>query len=110
MVAFFVRSLELLMNVLIVLGVATVFVAAGAAGFGGISIENGQTWGGPIPFLVVLLGGLIYLTLFGGFVYLGLGIYKNTKRSAEALERLTAVPVLSEAVALPSKAELAPRP
>jgi hypothetical protein len=60
MVAFFVRSLELLMNVLIVLGVATVFVAAGAAGFGGISIENGQTWGGPIPFLVVLLGGLIY--------------------------------------------------
>ena len=59
MVAFFVRSLELLMNVLIVLGVATVFVAAFAAGFGRISIEDGQTWSGPIPFLVVLLGGLI---------------------------------------------------
>ncbi len=110
MVAFFVRSLELLMNVLIVLGVATVFVAACAAGFGGVPLENGQTWIGPVLFFVVLLGGLICLTIFGGVVYLGLGIYKNTKRSAEALERLTAVPALSEAVVPPEEAELAPHP
>jgi hypothetical protein len=110
MIAFFVRSLELLMNVLIVLSVAAVFVAACAAGFGGVPLENGQTWIGPVLFFVVLLGGLICVTIFGGIVYLGLGIYKNTKRSAEALERVTAVSALPEAVALPSEAELVPRP
>ena len=34
----------------------------------------------------------IYLLLMGGMVYLGLGIYNNTRRTAEAVERLSRQP------------------
>ncbi|MFD2440119.1 hypothetical protein ACFSS8_08560 [Paracoccus kondratievae] len=38
---------------------------------------------------MVWIAGTIYLILIGGMVYLGLGIYNNTKRTAEAIERLS---------------------
>ena len=47
-----------------------------------------EAFGGPIAFIVVLLGGFVYLTLLAGFIYLALGIYSNTKRTADAVERL----------------------
>jgi hypothetical protein len=44
--------------------------------------------GGPLMGLFVLIAGAVYLVLVGGFMYLGLGIYQNTKRTAEAVEKL----------------------
>lgn len=43
---------------------------------------------GVLAFLAVLIGGGIYLVLIGGAMFLGLGIYQNTKKSAELLERI----------------------
>jgi len=38
--------------------------------------------------LGILIGGTIYLIFIAGFIYLGLGIYQNTRRTAEAVERM----------------------
>lgn len=82
---FFIASLErlidLLMGVLalIVLGVAVAVYLGGqdlGTGIGGIWAALG----------VLIAGGLI-LILFGGTVYLGIGIYRNTRRTADLLER-----------------------
>lgn len=40
--------------------------------------------------LVVWLVGALYLFLVAGLIYLGLGIYNNTRRTAEAVEQLVA--------------------
>lgn len=45
---------------------------------------------GPFPglsALVILTGGFIATVVFGGAVFLQIGIYENTKRMAEALEK-----------------------
>jgi hypothetical protein len=86
---FFIRSLESIVNILIVLG--AIIVVVGAIGVGldvGRSVEGGGAIVGTLTFVAVLLGGFVYLTLLGGFIYLALGIYSNTKRTAEAVERL----------------------
>jgi hypothetical protein len=44
--------------------------------------------GGFVPGLLVLVAGAVYVLLLGGGLYLILGIYHNTRRSAEALERM----------------------
>ncbi len=44
--------------------------------------------GGILPALGVLVGGTLYVILIGGSLYLALGIYNNTKRTAEAVECL----------------------
>ena len=86
---FFIRSLESIVNVLVILGAIGVVIAALAAGFGGGSMgPNGEGFGGPLAFIVVLVFGFLYLTVFAGFIYLALGIYSNTKRTAEAVERV----------------------
>ena len=36
----------------------------------------------------VLIGGGIYVIFIGGLMYMGLGIYQNTKRTAAAVEKL----------------------
>ena len=86
---FFIRSLESIVNVLVILGAIGVVIAAFAAGFGrGSTGMHDEAFGGPVAFIVVLLGGFVYLTLLAGFIYLALGIYSNTKRTADAVERL----------------------
>jgi len=42
--------------------------------------------GGPLLGFMTLIGGSIYLIMIGGMSYLFLGIYHNTKRTADALE------------------------
>ncbi|WP_343080752.1 hypothetical protein [Ostreiculturibacter nitratireducens] len=90
---FFIRSLEMLINVIVVLGAIIVVITAVVVSLGGPM--GGQAMGpmgggGPLAGLLVLIGGGIYLILVGGFMYLGLGIYQNTKRTAEAIEKLEA--------------------
>ena len=75
---FFIQSFEKLVSVIVVLmmigSVLGAFVAGAQEGF--------------LAFVLVLIMGAIYTVLLGGGLYLGLGIYQNTKRSAELLERI----------------------
>jgi hypothetical protein len=83
---FFINSLEILVSVIVVLLALAVIVAAGAAAFGGGQMSGGMS--GPLAGLGILIGGTLYVIIVGGFLYMGIGIYQNTKRSAEALERM----------------------
>lgn len=80
---FFIRALERIIAVVLVLGAIGVVIGAFAA----MMMPSAQG-GGLIPAVMILVGGAIYLMIVGGMVFLGIGIYDNTKRSAEALERL----------------------
>ena len=80
---FFIGALDKLIAVVAVLMCIGVVIVAGmvATGAGG----PGQP-GGILPALFVLVAGAIYVIFVVGFMYLGLGIYQNTKRTAAALE------------------------
>ena len=45
---------------------------------------------GLIAGLLVLIGGAVYAVMMGGMLYLVLGVYHNTRRTAEAIEMLAA--------------------
>lgn len=77
---FFIDSFEGIVSVLVVLMGIGVLVAGLAAMFG----PGGGFWRG----LFVLIGGGVYVMLIGGAMFLALGIYHNTKRTAEAIEAL----------------------
>ena len=79
---FFIRSFERLIGAIIVLTAVAIVVGAFA---GAANAPTGGT--GILAFLVTLLLGALYLVLLGGGMYLVLGIYHNTRRAAEALER-----------------------
>lgn len=76
---FFINALEKIIAVVIVLGALAVLI-------GGVGTIFSQ--GGFLRGLGILIGGSIYLMLIGGMAYLGLGIYHNTRRTAEAVEKL----------------------
>ena len=86
---FFINSLEILVGVIVVLLSLGVIVAAGAAAFGGGNMGPGGI-SGPLGGLIILVGGALYVIFLGGFMYMGIGIYQNTKRTADAVERLAA--------------------
>lgn len=74
---FFINSFEKLVSVIIVLmALGTVVAAFGASQDGGV-----------LALLAVLIFGGVYVIFMGGVMYLGLGIYHNTQRTADALER-----------------------
>ncbi len=77
---FFIDTLEKIIAVAIVLGALVVLIAGIGAMF--------SPYGGFFRGLGILVGGSIYLLLVGGMAYLGLGIYHNTRRTAEAVEEL----------------------
>ncbi len=77
---FFILWMERIINVVVVIGAVVVLIAAVATMF------NAQ--GGFLAGIGVLVGGALYLILMAGMIYLGLGIYANTRRTAEAVEEL----------------------
>jgi len=81
---FFISSLEIVINVIVVIAAIGIVVAAGAATVGAGGEQMGGM-NGPLAGLMILVGGGIYLIMVAGFMYLGLGIYQNTKRTAELL-------------------------
>ena len=86
---FFINSLEVLVSVIVVVLALAVVVAAGVAAFGtgtGTMAPGGMS--GPLAGAAILVGGALYVIFVGGFLYMGIGIYQNTKRSAEALNKL----------------------
>ncbi len=85
---FFIRSFELIVGLLVIIMSIVVLVA----GLGAM-VGAGQAMGGPGGFfagLAILVIGGLYVLFIGGAMYLGLGIYQNTRRTAEAMERLAA--------------------
>ena len=85
---FFINSFEKLVGVIVVLLAIFVVVAAGMSAFGGGGM--GGMRGSPLMGLAILIGGAIYVIFIGGLMYMGLGIYQNTRRTAEAVEKLAA--------------------
>ena len=85
---FFINSFEILVNVVVVLLAIGVVVFAGMAAFSGGMGPGGAS--GPLAGLGILIGGGIYVVFIGGLLYMGLGIYQNTKRTADAVEKLAA--------------------
>ncbi len=90
---FFINSLEILVGVIVVLLSLAILGAAAAAFGGAMGMGGGMGMGaggmsGPLAGVGILIGGALYVIFVGGFLYMGIGIYQNTKRSAEALEKL----------------------
>lgn len=89
---FFINSFEILVGVIVVLLSLCVIIFAGIAAFGGGApgmMGSGMGMAsGPLAGLAILVGGAIYVIFVGGLMYMGLGIYQNTKRTAAAVEKL----------------------
>ena len=79
----------MLVSVIVVVLAIGVVVAAAAEAFGGGQMGPGGM-SGPLGAALILIGGGLYVIFVGGFLYMGIGIYQNTKRSAEALEKMAA--------------------
>ena len=75
---FFIGSFEKLVAVIVVLLTVVVVI-------GGISAMASQ---GFFAGLAILVGGALYVVMIGGILYLALGIYHNTMRTADAVEKL----------------------
>ena len=85
---FFIRGLEVLINVFVVIAALAILAFAGLVSFGGgATIQGNSVQGGPVVGVAILVGGFLYLIFVAGFMYLGLGIYQNTRRMADALDR-----------------------
>ena len=72
---FFIKSFEQVVNVIIILLCVGVIVSTIAALF----------TEGFLAALFILIFGALYVVLMGGMMYLALGIYNNTKRTADLL-------------------------
>jgi len=79
---FFIGSFEKLVGVIVVLLAVGTVIGALATMFSGQS-------GSFFAAIAVLIGGALYTIMVGGMLYLALGIYGNTKRTAEAVEKLS---------------------
>lgn len=77
---FFINALETIIAAMIVLGGVTILISGVVVMF--------SADGGLLAGLAVWFGGGIWLMLTGGMAYLGLGIYHNTRRTAEAMEAM----------------------
>jgi len=85
---FFIRSFEILVGFFVILGILGVLAAALAVGTGSMTSSNGDSISGVFPAIAILCGGLLYIAFVAGFLYMGVGIYNNTKRTAEAVEQM----------------------
>lgn len=79
---FFIETSEKLVAVFIILLMIVVIIGGFATMF-----MPSQSGGGIIQGLILLVLGTLYVFVMGGMLYLGFGIYRNTKRTAELLEQ-----------------------
>ena len=89
---FFINGLEWVIHVLVILAAAGITVLTFGIAMQGIDLglERPRVEG-PLAALVVFVGGMLALLVIGGALYLLLGIYANTRRTADALELLIAL-------------------
>ncbi|WP_372840894.1 hypothetical protein [Phaeovulum sp.] len=85
---FFINTFEILVGVIVVLLCIGIVAFAGITAFGGNEMMGPGAPSGPLMGLGILIGGAIYVIFIAGLMYMGLGIYQNTKRTAEAVEKL----------------------
>lgn len=86
---FFINGFEILLGVIIVCAILAVVAASGMVAFGSGTVVQGMPMqASPLVGLAILVGGLLYVVFVGGLMYLGLGIYQNTKKTVAALERM----------------------
>ncbi|SFI95431.1 hypothetical protein [Jannaschia pohangensis] len=84
---FFIKALEGIITLTIVVVAVAILVVTIGAMFGGVPV--GDFWiEGPTHAAIVAIGGTLGLLVVGGTLYLGLGKYNNTARTADALELL----------------------
>lgn len=81
---FFIKWFERIVNVVIILAAIGLVLGGLVAIF---ASPQGILVGLLQALLLWIFGGL-YLILIGGAVYIGLGVYNSTRRTAEAVERL----------------------
>lgn len=79
---FFISSLEMVINVVVVLMAVGVLIGGIA-----VMVAPGQMGGGFFAGLMVIVSGAVGVLITGGMMYLGLGIHANTRRTAELLEQ-----------------------
>lgn len=77
---FFILWLERIINVVVILGAIAVLI-------GGLGVMF-HPYGGFLQGIAIWFGGAMYLLVMAGFIYLGLGIYNNTRRTADAVEKI----------------------
>lgn len=76
----FINALDKLVGVIVVLSAVAIVISA-------LMVAVSGQGGGILPAIGVLIFGTLYLILIGGGMYLGLGIYHNTRRMADAMDR-----------------------
>lgn len=59
-------------------------LALGGLVVGGMAMGQGEGLAG----LLIIVGGILYAIIFAGMLFLVVGIYENTKRTADAVERM----------------------
>ncbi len=79
---FFIGSFEVLITILVVVMCVGVVISALVTMFNG---------GGFFAGIGILLFGGFYVVVTAGMLYMFLGIHENTKRTAEALERMSSL-------------------
>jgi len=84
---FFISSLEMVINVVVVVLAIGVVIGAIVA-----MMTPSYVGGGFLRGILVLIGGGVYVLIMGGVMYLGLGIHANTRRTAELLEDMARRP------------------
>ena len=80
--SFFIGSFEILITILVVVMCIGVVISA---------LVTMTTGGGFFAGLGILIFGGFYVVVTAGMMYLFLGIHDNTKRTAEALERMSSL-------------------
>jgi len=72
-----IRSFDVLVWLMAIL------MALGGLVMGGMALGQGQAVAG----LGIMVGGILYAIIFAGLLFMVVGIYENTKRTADILER-----------------------
>ncbi|WP_225028864.1 hypothetical protein [Xinfangfangia pollutisoli] len=67
-----------------------VWCLAALIAIGGIAVGFMAMGQGRIEGLGIVIGGILYAIVFAGMFFIVIGIHDNTKRTAEAVERLAA--------------------
>ena len=65
-----------------------VWIAAGLLAIGGVVLGLMALGQGQVAGLAFVILGPLYAIIFAGWVFLSIGTYHNTRRAAEALEKL----------------------
>ncbi|MFK7938135.1 MAG: hypothetical protein AB8B82_02055 [Roseovarius sp.] len=86
---FFIRGFEIVLTLVILAAAVGVTALAVGVMMGPVALSEALPPAeGPAWAAAILLGGWLALLVIGGALFLGFGIYHNTRRTADTLELL----------------------